>query len=465
MSTKITSAHRTPATSVDIDTQYQRELRNEAFSQEPMQSLVVAILLKMPRSVLFDDDEFPLVADHYNWLRIRDVLEHIVSACGEIPTFSVSQLLVQAWELADIYLSEFSVFHEEIVNEQCPSLALFDVILTKDVIPVDDESLKSASDLRDNYFLSLDTGSIMMSHHPQGFVFGHLISKSKAKLRAAVSTMQQAYWDNIDLDGIVSEIRCNSGSRYYNVTTDSWINSPTVKRMSNANEKYKVVANKIDKALFNHIITLLENSDSLSPPTLSFQENHSSPKSRSSPQQKKSNSTRRSSSDDELTHRNRVVSSSGSDSDFNDFTESDSDDDFSPTLSLRRAKTEPIKEKKAEPPKKRKTIPAKVRQLTWRKYIGSSMDGLCWCCADEIGFEKWHAGHVIPASKGGPDSVINLRPLCAQCNLSMSDMHMAEFIRTYGMQGKGAEEFRSPVNADDSDVENILNMMTSLTVQ
>lgn len=81
--------------------------------------------------------------------------------------------------------------------------------------------------------------------------------------------------------------------------------------------------------------------------------------------------------------------------------------------------------------------------MTWRKYIGNAMDGECWCCADSISFEKWHAGHVIPASKGGPDTVANLRPLCQGCNLSMSNKHMADFIRTHDMNGKGAIEFLS----------------------
>jgi hypothetical protein len=91
--------------------------------------------------------------------------------------------------------------------------------------------------------------------------------------------------------------------------------------------------------------------------------------------------------------------------------------------------------------KKRKSIPAKIRQMTWRKYIGNSMDGICWSCGDNISFENWHAGHVVPVSNNGENTVSNLRPLCSSCNLSMRETPMYEFIHKYGMTGPGADEF------------------------
>lgn len=81
----------------------------------------------------------------------------------------------------------------------------------------------------------------------------------------------------------------------------------------------------------------------------------------------------------------------------------------------------------------RKSIPSKIRQMVWRKYIGNSLDGTCWCCHDGLSYESWHAGHIQPASLGGPDTVDNLRPLCPSCNLSMRNMPMYDFIHKYKM--------------------------------
>ncbi len=42
----------------------------------------------------------------------------------------------------------------------------------------------------------------------------------------------------------------------------------------------------------------------------------------------------------------------------------------------------------------------------------------------------------ILCTKGGSDSIHNLKPICKNCNLSMRAMDMNEFIETYGFQKK-----------------------------
>jgi 5-methylcytosine-specific restriction endonuclease McrA len=112
-------------------------------------------------------------------------------------------------------------------------------------------------------------------------------------------------------------------------------------------------------------------------------------------------------------------------------------------------------EKKAKSPRKkadRKQLPSKIRHQVWRKYNKGSMDGSCWCCADPISIENWHAGHVIPAVKGGRDIVDNLRPLCSQCNLSMGKKPMNEFMCQYDMKGRGRKEFNLSEEKKDEDL-------------
>jgi 5-methylcytosine-specific restriction endonuclease McrA len=38
---------------------------------------------------------------------------------------------------------------------------------------------------------------------------------------------------------------------------------------------------------------------------------------------------------------------------------------------------------------------------------------------------------VVPEAKGGPTTVENLRPICAQCNLCMGTSNLEEFKRKF----------------------------------
>ena len=42
-------------------------------------------------------------------------------------------------------------------------------------------------------------------------------------------------------------------------------------------------------------------------------------------------------------------------------------------------------------------------------------------CENEINVFDFHVGHDIQESKGGTLDINNLKPICARCNLSMSD--------------------------------------------
>lgn len=92
----------------------------------------------------------------------------------------------------------------------------------------------------------------------------------------------------------------------------------------------------------------------------------------------------------------------------------------------------------------RKSIPAPVRFKVWRTYIGTSLDGKCYCCNSYMSIENWQAGHVVAFAEGGPETVENLRPICGQCNTSMGKMNMHEFAEHYNMPGKIRTEYIKP---------------------
>ena len=408
---------------------YMSDLRAEAFTQEPIKMFIRSCLSTEEQQKIITSELFLWVTDCYDWNRILRALDHIIMACDEVAPIPgcVNQSLATAWKLLPTYLKRYGQFHREV--DKTDAIQFMHYILIGNLCIGTPSQISSATRLKHPYYYSLDTGVVQtLDKAYSEFIFGGLISKSRAKLRRAIEVIQTTKWKNIDIEGILKEIRTNKGSRYYNITTDTLVNAPTVRKMPHVNETYKVVADDEDKYLFQHIVEILKHPELRKPIATDIVTN---------------------------TQTQRTPDDSNTESD-DSSDESSSDSDYDPSPKpLRHAKTEPIIRPKKE---KRKNIPAKVRQMTWRKYIGSSMDGKCWCCGDDISIEKWHAGHVIPASKGGPDTVANLRPLCQGCNLSMSNRHMPDFIHDHDMQGKGAEEFKKDV------VDGVLDEMTRLTV-
>jgi len=92
-----------------------------------------------------------------------------------------------------------------------------------------------------------------------------------------------------------------------------------------------------------------------------------------------------------------------------------------------------------KPPKYTKTkIPKAVREQVWLRYFGKTYEHSChiqWC-QNTISVFDFHAGHDIPESKGGTMEVENLRPICARCNLSMSDNYTIQEWQAFGTEGK-----------------------------
>jgi hypothetical protein len=85
--------------------------------------------------------------------------------------------------------------------------------------------------------------------------------------------------------------------------------------------------------------------------------------------------------------------------------------------------------------KKKQTIPHHIKTLVWNVHIGEKVaEAKCLCCkVTSISIRHFHCGHYISEKNGGDLTVTNLRPICANCNLSMGAMNMDEFIKKFGL--------------------------------
>ena len=77
---------------------------------------------------------------------------------------------------------------------------------------------------------------------------------------------------------------------------------------------------------------------------------------------------------------------------------------------------------------KKSSIPKAIREQCWIKTFGDVFNHSCYIhwCDNEINVFDFHVGHDKPESKGGTLSVDNLKPICARCNLSMSNNYTIE---------------------------------------
>jgi hypothetical protein len=85
--------------------------------------------------------------------------------------------------------------------------------------------------------------------------------------------------------------------------------------------------------------------------------------------------------------------------------------------------------------KKKEPIPAAIKTLVWNKWVGDKVaEAGCYCCkVTSISMRHFHCGHFVSEKNGGKCTIDNLRPICANCNLSMSSMNMNEFIEKFGL--------------------------------
>jgi 5-methylcytosine-specific restriction endonuclease McrA len=74
-----------------------------------------------------------------------------------------------------------------------------------------------------------------------------------------------------------------------------------------------------------------------------------------------------------------------------------------------------------------------ARLETWVSRNGLSAKTICPCCYNaniQLLTSEWHVSHITPRSHGGDDSLDNMVPACASCNLAMSTSDLNDFMAT-----------------------------------
>tara|TARA_B110000495_G_C22671451_1_gene396803 strand:- start:219 stop:557 length:339 start_codon:yes stop_codon:yes gene_type:complete len=81
------------------------------------------------------------------------------------------------------------------------------------------------------------------------------------------------------------------------------------------------------------------------------------------------------------------------------------------------------KNKKNKTGKKKQRIPKAIREQVWIQNFGEKFKHKCYIswCKNNVNVFDFHVGHNKPESKGGSLALSNLKPICARCNLSMSN--------------------------------------------
>lgn len=80
--------------------------------------------------------------------------------------------------------------------------------------------------------------------------------------------------------------------------------------------------------------------------------------------------------------------------------------------------------------KHKKGICQSKKRDVWYTYVGKEIgSSMCLCCKnEEITQINFHCGHIISEKDGGTLDIVNLRPICSKCNLSMGSENMNDFI-------------------------------------
>ena len=82
--------------------------------------------------------------------------------------------------------------------------------------------------------------------------------------------------------------------------------------------------------------------------------------------------------------------------------------------------------------RERTALPAKKRKEVWNKQFDGMMHGECYCCKEELDYQKgYHCGHIESVAHGGSDDLFNLEVVCQTCNYDMGTMNMLEYKKKF----------------------------------
>ena len=92
-------------------------------------------------------------------------------------------------------------------------------------------------------------------------------------------------------------------------------------------------------------------------------------------------------------------------------------------MKTKKIKSNKPKSTKPNKPYRKANIPKAVREQCWLLEFGKVYEHSCYIswCSNTINVFDFHVGHDKPESDGGTLDIDNIKPICARCNLSMSN--------------------------------------------
>ena len=72
-----------------------------------------------------------------------------------------------------------------------------------------------------------------------------------------------------------------------------------------------------------------------------------------------------------------------------------------------------------------------IRNSVWEKY-----DHVCYACEGKLHIDDFEMGHISSSAGGGLTIISNLRPCCFDCNRSMGEMNLYEYVLRNNLKGK-----------------------------
>lgn len=77
----------------------------------------------------------------------------------------------------------------------------------------------------------------------------------------------------------------------------------------------------------------------------------------------------------------------------------------------------------------KESIPKELKESVWnRQYRGQEVGLCCACRRVHIMSSSFHCGHILAESRGGPMNILNLLPICADCNRHNGKQYMPDFV-------------------------------------
>lgn len=105
-------------------------------------------------------------------------------------------------------------------------------------------------------------------------------------------------------------------------------------------------------------------------------------------------------------------------------------------------------------------IPKRIRELVWTTNNGETFSHKCYVtwCDNTINVFNFQVGHDIPESKGGTIDIDNLKPICASCNLSMSNKYtITEWSKLIDINHSEDNKDHETINDDNKKNKNNSN--------